>query len=543
MRAVRLLLHLSVGFACLTAADCFANMYAKRLYDDLLSNYNRLIRPVNNNTEKLTVWLNLKLSQLIDVSLRNQVMTSSMWLEQKWIDYRLKWDPADYAGVETLYVPAENIWLPDIVLYNNADGNYEVTLLTKATVYFNGEVQWNPPAIYKSSCRMDVEWFPFDKQSCLMKFGSWTYDGNEVDLMHMKQEPENDIISTGINLTEFYVSVEWDVLDVPARKNEEFFPCCEEPYPDITFNVTMRRKTLFYTVNLIIPCVGITFLTILVFYLPSDSGEKVTLCISILVSLTVFFLLLAEIIPPTSLAVPLLGKYLLFTMILVTLSIIVTVCVLNVHFRSPATHQMSPWVKKVFTQIMPRVLLMKRPIYFCQGSCGEDRKKKNFYNGIDYSGGSRSDSTPWIYAHTYRRNPSSEIHGDPPGSSDVMATFELRSSTYGSYSSNQPRHIYHNFGPLTYGDDDLLPADVTCALRSVQFIAKHTKETDRDIEVIEDWKFVAMVLDRFFLWVFIVACFAGTAAIILEAPSLYDQTIPLDESSHAYFNPLNQIKL
>ena len=48
-------------------ADCFANMYAKRLYDDLLSNYNRLIRPVNNNTEKLTVWLNLKLSQLIDV--------------------------------------------------------------------------------------------------------------------------------------------------------------------------------------------------------------------------------------------------------------------------------------------------------------------------------------------------------------------------------------------------------------------------------------------------------------------------------------------
>ena len=102
---------------------------------------------------------------------------------------------------------------------------------------------------------------------------------------------------------------------------------------DITFNVTMRRKTLFYTVNLIIPCVGITFLTILVFYLPSDSGEKVTLCISILVSLTVFFLLLAEIIPPTSLAVPLLGKYLLFSMILVTVSIIVTVCVLNVHFR------------------------------------------------------------------------------------------------------------------------------------------------------------------------------------------------------------------
>ena len=49
--------------------------------------------------------------------------------------------------------------------------------------------------------------------------------------MHMKQEPTSDIISTGINLTEFYMSVEWDVLDVPAMKNEEFFPCCDEPYP------------------------------------------------------------------------------------------------------------------------------------------------------------------------------------------------------------------------------------------------------------------------------------------------------------------------
>ena len=64
-------------------------------------------------------------------------------------------------------------------------------------------------------------------------------------------------------------------LQVPAIRNVKFYTCCEEPYLDITFNITMRRKTLFYTVNLIIPCMGISFLTVLVFYLPSDSGEKV----------------------------------------------------------------------------------------------------------------------------------------------------------------------------------------------------------------------------------------------------------------------------
>ena len=58
------------------------NPDAKRLYDDLLSNYNRLIRPVPNNTQKLTVRLGLKLSQLIDVNLKDQVMTTNVWVEQ-----------------------------------------------------------------------------------------------------------------------------------------------------------------------------------------------------------------------------------------------------------------------------------------------------------------------------------------------------------------------------------------------------------------------------------------------------------------------------
>lgn len=59
-----------------------ANPDAKRLYDDLLSNYNRLIRPVINHTETLTVWLSLKLSQLIEMNLKNQIMTTNLWVVQ-----------------------------------------------------------------------------------------------------------------------------------------------------------------------------------------------------------------------------------------------------------------------------------------------------------------------------------------------------------------------------------------------------------------------------------------------------------------------------
>ena len=103
-----------------------------------------------------------------------------------------------------------------------------------------------------------------------------------VSYRDVENSPRVDV---GIDLTEFYMSVEWDILEVPAKRNVKFYTCCDEPYLDITFNITMRRKTLFYTVNLIIPCMGISFLTILVFYLPSDSGEKVSL-VKILVNLS-----------------------------------------------------------------------------------------------------------------------------------------------------------------------------------------------------------------------------------------------------------------
>jgi len=52
--------------------------------------------------------------------------------------------------------------------------------MTKATLFPNGKVHWEPPAIYKSSCTIDVEFYPFDKQLCTLKFGSWTYDGYQV---------------------------------------------------------------------------------------------------------------------------------------------------------------------------------------------------------------------------------------------------------------------------------------------------------------------------------------------------------------------------
>lgn len=66
-------------------------------------------------------------------------------------------------------------------------------------------------------------------------------------------------------------------LDVPAERHEVYYECCPDPYLDITFFIKIRRRTLYYFFNLIVPCVLIASMAVLGFTLPPDSGEKLSL--------------------------------------------------------------------------------------------------------------------------------------------------------------------------------------------------------------------------------------------------------------------------
>ena len=127
--------------------------------------------------------------------------------------------------------------------------------MTKAIVKFNGAITWTPPASYKSACTMDVTFFPFDRQNCPMKFGSWTYDGNMVDLV---------LIDHYVDRKDFFDNGEWQILNATgatgSRHDGVYW------YPFLTYSFILKRLPLFYTLFLIIPCLGLSFLTVLVFY-------------------------------------------------------------------------------------------------------------------------------------------------------------------------------------------------------------------------------------------------------------------------------------
>lgn len=240
-----------------------------RLVKDLFENrgYNPLIRPVEHAAESITVEFNLALSQLISVDEKNQIMKTNVWLQMYWYDYQLKWDAEKYGGIKGIRIHHEKAWRPDIVLFNNADGNYEVSYESNVVMSDDGRIYWIPPAIYKSSCTIDVEFFPFDQQECEMKFGSWTFNGDQLDFIFYQG-------MNSLDFTDYLKSGTWDIIDAPGRIETTTKPGTNDTKTMVIFKFVLRRKTLFYTVNLIIPCVLISFVSVCVFALPADAGEK-----------------------------------------------------------------------------------------------------------------------------------------------------------------------------------------------------------------------------------------------------------------------------
>ncbi|XP_060784776.1 acetylcholine receptor subunit alpha-like isoform X2 [Neoarius graeffei] len=442
LHLVSLLLSVSTGLVCGSEVET-------RLVKNLFSGYNKVVRPVNHFKEAVVVTVGLQLIQLISVDEVNQIVTTNVRLKQQWKDVNLQWNPEEYGGIKKIRVPCTDIWRPDLVLYNNADGDFAIVHETKVLLEHTGMITWNPPAIFKSYCEIIVLHFPFDLQNCSMKLGTWTFDGNLVIINPDSDQPD---------LSNFMESGEWVMKDYRGWKHWVYYACCQDtPYLDITYHFLLLRLPLYFIVNVIIPCILFSFLTGLVFYLPTDSGEKMTLSISVLLSLTVFLLVIVELIPSTSSAVPLIGKYMLFTMIFVIASIIITVIVINTHHRSPSTHTMPAWVRKVFIETIPNWLFfsaLKKPSV-------EKRTKNIFIPDVDIS----------------------DISGKP---APTAVPFQ---------------------SPLTKYPD------VRSTIVGVKYIAETMKSDEESNNACDEWKFVAMVLDHILLCVFMAVCIIGTLAV------------------------------
>ena len=116
-----------------------------------------------------------------------------------------------------------------------------------------------------------------------------------------------------VETQQFSQNGEWDLRNTSVKWQEIELPCCPDMrYPYVSFTLSLQRRYTYYTMNIIIPCVLLSTLIMMIFWVPPDVGEKITAGISVLLAFAVFLLMIADNVPRTSLSVPILGECFFF---------------------------------------------------------------------------------------------------------------------------------------------------------------------------------------------------------------------------------------
>ncbi|KAM9746899.1 acetylcholine receptor subunit epsilon [Dama dama] len=452
-----------------------------RLYHYLFDNYDPGRRPVQEPEDIVTISLKVTLTNLISLNEKEETLTTSVWIGIDWQDYRLNYSKGDFGGVETLRVPSELVWLPEIVLENNIDGQFGVAYEANVLVSEGGYVSWLPPAIYRSTCAVEVTYFPFDWQNCSLVFRSQTYNAEEVEFIFAVDDEGETISKIDIDTEAYTENGEWAIDFCPGVIRRYDGDSAGGPgETDVIYSLIIRRKPLFYVINIIVPCVLISGLVLLAYFLPAQAGgQKCTVSINVLLAQTVFLFLIAQKIPETSLSVPLLGRYLIFVMVVATLIVMNCVIVLNVSLRTPTTHAMSPRLRHVLLELLPQLLGSGAPPEIPRAASPPRRAS---------SLGLLLRAEELIL-----KKPRSEL------------VFEQQRHRHGTWNAT----LCQNLGAAA--------PEIRCCVDAVNFVASSTRDQEASGEEVSDWVRMGKALDNICFWAALVLFLMGSSLIFLGA--------------------------
>lgn len=335
-------------------------------------------------------------------------------------------------------------------------------------------------------CNFLIFLIVFVFQKCILKFGSWSYHGLSLDIFHSGPGDINAFTDNG----------EWVLVGMPVTKFITKYRCCPEPYPFITYSVIIRRRTMYYILNFLTPCVLMSALTILGFFLPVESGERMNVGVTVLLSLTVILLLLAEELPATSEVVPLISRYYTLTMINVFISIVFTCVVLTFHHHAPTP--LPAWVR----------------LFICQWCANALRVKRNGNKAESCLPAKRFLKNRSMRRHSLGERLYSEENGENAAANPFVNTNHTQPPGSVSTASIQLKKL-DNRNPNVRERSN----QVSKQSEALDVLVQRTKKDDEKERHTEEWRFAAKVLNRLFMWIVLFLVVFNCLSVLFSAPS------------------------
>ncbi|XP_076065659.1 neuronal acetylcholine receptor subunit alpha-7-like [Oratosquilla oratoria] len=327
----------------------------QRIKNKILKNYDKTAMPHRDHNGTTTVYYSLS---PIGIWMNDdtQIMTMNTFVYMFWKDERLSWEPEDFGGMKYVFFSPDQIWRPDITLYNNAKvkethhyGNQPVM------AFRNGYLYWVPSAELNVECPQDLTYWPYDRQVCILFLGSWSRHGWQLN-----PESWNGRNKTAVNLKWYMkTSHHWRVEAATIERVVMKYDCCPEPYVTLDVEITLARDSPSFVFIVILPGLGIALLTLVHFVLPFDSKQKLLMGSLASVLCSVYVIYLGNMVTHQSGSSPIIIKFFGQTLIMAFLSVILAcvVCRISSGLKMSTTPP-PPKLTLLLTGPLARVLLL-----------------------------------------------------------------------------------------------------------------------------------------------------------------------------------------
>ena len=295
-----------------------------------------------------------------------------------WNDPELSWNPSAYGGVIYTSVTNKHVWKPPVTLVNAVDVLEPVGADSDfvAKVSFDGNVTTPVGGIMKAKCTTDIFKFPYDTQKCILQFNVWGFVATEAKFK---------LSSNPINKDFFTPNSNWDLLSLTGDVRSW------NGYSTLDIHITIKRESLYYSVIMVCPTIVFGLLNPLVFLLPVESGERIGLAMTILLSYAIFLTIVSASIPASSNPLSFLLLMMIVTIVISGIIVVKIILITALYYKEDSGDMNNFW--KFFgrrnkpSKVMPLRVHSNIDINDCPKSkifLEENTTWKDVSRGLDY---------------------------------------------------------------------------------------------------------------------------------------------------------------
>ncbi len=218
----------------------------EKLRKNIFKNYNPKIRPVNNYSNPIKMKIGINIKGLESFDQVSETIDMNIWITMTWVDELLTWNKNN--NVEYLNIKSNEVWLPDLELYNAAKLPQVYNIKDDLTLFYNGTILYKKPASFSYLCPLNLIKFPYDKQKCMMEFGSWKLSSKYLDIVPFNS---SDIYSA-MEIDKDFSHNEWNIISYTNSHVYNEYKCCPgELWPVTIFDINMKRNSNKYDIIII----------------------------------------------------------------------------------------------------------------------------------------------------------------------------------------------------------------------------------------------------------------------------------------------------